>query len=79
MSRHDTQPTGSASRLIAFLGSLGLPAMIMGFGLYALWAFFNGKASEAKDAMQAASSYLLYGSAMYAPYAFNQIKSAFKS
>ena len=73
------QPAASSSRLIAFLGSIGMLAMTVGFGLYALWAFFNDKPSEAKDAMQAASSYLLSGSALYAPYAFNQLKSAFKS
>lgn len=75
----DAQPPSSSSRMIAFLGSIGMLAMIMGFGLYALWAFFNGKSSEVKDAMQAASTYILYGSAMYAPYAFNQLKSAVKS
>ncbi len=71
--------TASASRLVAFLGTVAMLAMFMGFGLYAIWAAFNGKAAEARDTLKAMSSYLLYGSAMYAPYAFNQIKSAFSS
>ena len=75
-----TQPTtGSTSRLIAFLGGLGMLALYMGLGVYALWALFNGCTSEVKDAMAAVSHYLLYGTAMYAPYAVNQAKAAFAS
>lgn len=74
-----TTGTASASRLVAFLGTIAILAMFMGFGLYAIWAAFNGRATEARDTLKAVSSYLLYGSAMYAPYAFNQIKAAFSS
>ena len=69
---------GSTSRLIAFLGMLGMLSIFMGLGLYLLWAFFNGKLADAENAVKAAGPYLLYGSALYAPYAFNQIKEAFK-
>lgn len=54
-------------------------ALYMGLGVYALWALFNGCTSDVKDAMAAVSKYLLYGTAMYAPYAFNQVKAAFAS
>ncbi len=75
----DPGSSASASRLVAFLGTIAILAMFMGFGLYAIWAAFNGRAAEARDTLKAMSSYLLYGSAMYAPYAFNQIKAAFSS
>ena len=75
----DPGSSASASRLVAFLGTIAILAMFMGFGLYAIWAAFNGRAAEARDTLKAVSSYLLYGSAMYAPYAFNQIKAAFSS
>ncbi len=75
----DPGSSASASRLVAFLGTIAILAMFMGFGLYALWAAFNGKGAEAGVTLKAVSSYLLYGSAMYAPYAFNQIKAAFSS
>lgn len=68
----------STSRLIAFLGMLGMLSVFMGLGLYLLWALFEGKAAEAVDAVKAVGPYLLYGSSLYAPYAFNQIKEAFK-
>lgn len=70
---------GSSSRLIAFLGMIAMLSMFMGIGLYLLWALFNGKGDDAKKAMDAASTYLLYGSALYAPYAFNQLKAAFSA
>ena len=78
-SSTDQPPAGSTSRLIAFLGGLGMLALYMGLGVYALWALFNGCTSDVKDAMAAVSKYLLYGTAMYAPYAFNQVKAAFAS
>ena len=70
---------GSSSRLIAFLGTIGLLAMFMGTGFYLLWAFFNGKGNEAKVAAETVGSYLLYGSSLFAPYAVNQMKAAFKA
>lgn len=75
----DPGSSASASRLVAFLGTVAILAMFMGFGLYALWGAFNGKSAEVHETLKAVSSYLLYGSAMYAPYAFNQIKAAFSS
>jgi hypothetical protein len=68
--------TGSTSRLVTFLGLIGMLSMFLGFGFYALWASFNGR-SGLKDELDAAGHYLLYGSALFAPYAFNQLKAAF--
>ncbi len=73
-----TAPASSASRLIAFFGMIGMLAMFMGLGLYMLWALFEGKSEEAQKAIEAMKWYFLWGSALYAPYAFNQLKGAFK-
>ncbi|BCM10060.1 hypothetical protein MAFF241647_44170 (plasmid) [Ralstonia solanacearum] len=71
-----TPPTGSTSRVIAFLGLIGMLSMFVGIGFYLLWALFNGKQDLAHQ-LDIAGHYLLYGSALFAPYAFNQIKSVF--
>lgn len=68
--------TGSTSRVIAFLGLIGMLSMFVGIGFYLLWALFNGK-QDLLHQLDTAGHYLLYGSALFAPYAFNQIKSAF--
>ena len=71
--------SSSSSRLIAFFGTLALLAMFIGLGLYLLWALFNNRTAEAKEGMQSVGSYMLYGSSLFAPYAFNQIKEALKA
>lgn len=70
--------TSSSSRLIAFFGMIAMLAYFVGFGSYELWAFFNGREDEATKAFDAFKSYFLCGTALYAPYALNQLKSAFK-
>lgn len=62
--------------MIAFLGLIGMLSMFVGIGFYLLWALFNGKQDLAHQ-LDIAGHYLLYGSALFAPYAFNQIKSVF--
>ncbi len=69
-------PTGSTSRVIAFLGLIGMLSMFVGIGFYLLWALFNGK-QDLLHQLDTAGHYLLYGSALFTPYAFNQIRSAF--
>jgi hypothetical protein len=68
---------GSSSRLIAFLGGMAVLSMFMGFGLYVLWALFNGK-SDLDKQLSAAGTYLLYGSALFLPYGANQLKAALR-
>jgi hypothetical protein len=70
--------TSSSSRLIAFFGMIAMLAYFAGFGSFLLWAFFNGRDDEANKAFDAFKSYFLCGTALYAPYALNQLKSAFK-
>jgi hypothetical protein len=71
-------PSPSTSRLIAFFGMIAMLAFFIGFGSYLLWALFTDRGTQAKDAFDAVKSYLLYGTALYAPYALNQVSSAFK-
>jgi hypothetical protein len=66
---------GSASRLIAAFGLMVLAVMILGIGYGIMWNLFTaGKIPN----LNGIGPYLLGGSALFAPYAFNQIKEAFK-
>lgn len=73
-----TPAVASSSRLIAFMGMLAMLSVFMGFGLYMLWALFTGDVTKLDGNVKSAGTYLLYGAALYAPYAFNQIKEAMK-
>lgn len=59
--------SSSSSRLIAFF-----------IGSYLPWALFNDRGAEAVKAFDAVEYYFFCGSALYAPHALNQLKSAFK-
>ncbi len=67
----------SSSRLIAFMGSLALIAMFVGFGLCLLWAGFNDKEINTQWA-QSFSDYFKLGALLFLPYGANQIQAAMK-
>src|SRR5262249_27244156 len=66
---------GSTSRLIATIGVLVLTAMMLGVGYAMIWSLFmRGQI----PALEGIGPYLMGGAALFAPYAFNQLKDAFK-
>jgi len=68
------QMVGSASRLIAAFGLMVLAIMILGIGYGIIWSLFTkGQIPN----LTGIGPYLMGGAALFAPYAFNQIKNAF--
>ena len=71
----EPQLVGSTSRMIAAFGLMILAVMILGIGYGIMWSLFT---KGAVPNLVGIGPYLLGGSALFAPYAFNQIKEAFK-
>ena len=65
------------SRTSGFLGSLILVGALWAFANYAVWAAF-WKPAALPDTLSALKSFFLAGSALFAPYAFNQLGSIFR-
>lgn len=63
----------SSSRLISFMGSLVLVALLIGFGYYMIWAYFSG--GPVPD-IRNITDFLLAGSGIFIPYAVNKLGSA---
>ena len=72
----DPVPT-SSSRTAAFLGSLVLVAALWAFANYSVWAAFWDPSALGKS-LDAFKSFFLAGAALFAPYAFNQLGTAFR-
>lgn len=70
-----TVPAASASRLIALVGTVVLTGIMLGVGYGMVWSLFTRGEVPKLDGI---GPYLLGGSALFAPYAFNQLKDAFK-
>lgn len=70
--RADDAP--STSRLGAAVGTLVLAVMALGVGYYMLWSLFTKGSVD----LSSIGTYFLSGSALFAPYAFNQLSSIFK-
>jgi len=69
-------PEPSFSRLAGAVGAMGLAAVFIGIGYWVLYALFqNGDLSK----LQGLGVYFLSGSALFAPYAFNQLTKIFKA
>lgn len=64
----------STSRLGAAVGTLVLAVMALGVGYYMLWSLFTRQSVD----LSSIGTYFLSGSALFAPYAFNQLSSIFK-
>jgi hypothetical protein len=72
----ETGGGASASRLIATVGSLVLTVIMLGIGYAMIWSLFT---RGQIPALEGIGPYLMGGAALFAPYAFNQLKEAFKS
>lgn len=66
----------SFSRLCGAIGMIIMAGILLGVGMYGIWSLFeNGNAAGVKDM----GAVFLSGSALFAPYAFNQIKATFQA
>lgn len=71
----DKSGSGSFSRIAGAIGALALAAFFAGVSYWALHALFaDGELSKLQDLSQ----FFLVGSALFAPYAFNQIRGIFQ-
>jgi hypothetical protein len=66
---------GSFSRTAGAIGASGMAAVSVGLGYWVIYALFFG---QHLDVLQQASWYFLAGSALFFPYAFNQISRIFR-
>jgi len=69
------QLTASSSRVIAFMGMIGILALFLGFGAFALWWF--AKTGKVPEGSGEATTYLLGGMTLFAPYIVNRFSSVF--
>ncbi len=69
-------PLASSSRLIAFLGSIVILFLFLGFGLVALYDFATMGALP--PSTSSVKDYLLTGLTLFAPYAVNKFSSLFE-
>lgn len=65
----------SSSRLIAFLGLIGILGMFLGAGFYMLSSLFN--AGKVVVDLKEIASFLAVGALIFAPYVANQLKGIF--
>lgn len=66
----------SSSRLIAFLGSIVILFLFLGFGLVAIYHFATS--GTLPSSTSSVKDYLLTGLALFAPYAVNKFSSLFE-
>jgi hypothetical protein len=71
---HKADDVPSTSRLGAAVGTLVLAVMALGVGYYMLWSLFTQQSVD----LSSIGTYFLPGSALFAPYALNQLSSIFK-
>lgn len=71
-----TTSLASSSRLIAFLGSIVILFLFLGFGLVALYDFAT--MGTLPPSTSSVKDYLLTGLALFAPYAVNKFSSLFE-
>jgi hypothetical protein len=66
---------GSFSRISGVIGSIVLAAFFGGVSYWALFTLFSGGSLDKLSELQ---TFFLVGSALFAPYAFNQLRSIFQ-
>ena len=73
-------PDGSFSRTAGAIGAVGIAATFIGIGIgyRAIYELFFGSATDLTK-ISDLKVYFLAGSAMFLPYAFNQLSAVFKS
>jgi hypothetical protein len=67
------QMRASSSRLIAFIGTIAIVFLFLGFGAFMLWGF--AETGTVRGASEV-GNYLLSGLTLFAPYAVNRVSSA---
>lgn len=74
----DDTDKASFSRVAGAIGAMALASFMAGLGL---WIFFAINMEDATriDRLPKLSTYFLGGSALFAPYAFNQLSKIFKT
>lgn len=78
MGATDDAPKNSFSRTAGAVGAFGLASVFIGIGYWIVYILFLGDIAQLKD-LKDLGIYFLSGSALFAPYAFNQMKTIFKS
>lgn len=73
----DPDPPQSTSRIVGLLGGVVLVALTWGLSNFVVWAAFFDPA-RIQPVLDYVGQFYLAGSALFAPYAFNQLGSAFK-
>ncbi|HLN38263.1 MAG TPA: hypothetical protein VK337_10805 [Xanthobacteraceae bacterium] len=68
---------GSFSRLAGAIGAVGIAATFVGIGYWVIYDLFDTKGADLAN-IGNLKYYFLAGSAMFLPYAFNQLSSVFK-
>jgi hypothetical protein len=79
-----TTPAGpdatSYSRLSGFVGAIVLASFLWGLGNVILYkAFAENGPEEIQSLLSSIGSFFLAGAALFAPYAFNQLKGVFQT
>lgn len=72
-----TPGTASSSRLIAFLGSIAIISLFMGFGVFVLWDVARN--DRVPSGIGEVVQYLTTGLTLFAPYAFNKVAGMMKA
>lgn len=65
----------SSSRLIAFVGTIAILFLFVGFGVFVLWGF--AKTGEVTASAKEITTYLVGGMTLFAPYVVNKFSSVF--
>lgn len=68
---------GSFSRIAGAFGSIALAVAVIGVSYWLIYTLFYGNMDNL-DKLKEAGWFFLSGSALFAPYAFNQLSSVFK-
>jgi len=74
-AKPDAPEKGSFSRTAGIIGAIGMASVTIGIGYWVIYGLFFDTASL--DSIKSVGWYYLAGSALFFPYAFNQIASIF--
>jgi hypothetical protein len=75
----ETAMQTSSSRVASFIGAVVMAVFLWGLGNIILYKGSLGDYDEIEKLMASIGSFFLAGSALFAPYAFNQLGTVFKS
>ncbi|MGR5550681.1 hypothetical protein [Vibrio sp. DNB22_12_1] len=69
---------GSFSRVAGSFGAMALTAATVGISYWLIYALFSENSTSISETLKSVGFFFLAGSALFAPYAFNQLSSLFK-